>query len=263
MQPRTLALDVGDKRIGVAVSDLLGITAQPLETYTRIGYGPDVRHFTELAARYDTRNVLCGLPRNMDGSQGGQAEKVRAFAEQLEQAGLRVAYWDERLTTATAERALIAGNVRREQRKQKVDMVAAVVILQAYLDAGGPGREAAFQTEKQEKSEEKHMQNDQAQDVVELIGEDGETVRFEHLMTLTHEGHEYVMLTALEDEDGAEGEEGEVYILRIDQDEDGEDCYVTLEDEALMQAVFERFVALSEQDEAYDEDEDDGDDADA
>ena len=144
MQLRILALDVGDKRIGVAVSDPLGITAQPLETYVRVGYGPDTRYLAELARRYDTRCVLCGLPRNMDGSQGGQAEKVRAFAVQLEQTGLLVAYWDERLTTVTAHRAMIAGQVRREKRKQKVDMVAAVIILQAFLDAGGPEREPAF-----------------------------------------------------------------------------------------------------------------------
>jgi len=132
---RILCLDVGDRRIGVAVSDPLGITAQPLDTYTRVGYGPDVRHMAALAARYETDQVLCGLPRNMDGSAGSQAEKVRAFAAELQKAGLHVSYWDERMTTVSAERALIEGGVRRDARKQKVDMVAAAVILQAFLDA--------------------------------------------------------------------------------------------------------------------------------
>jgi len=132
---RILCLDVGDRRVGVAVSDPLGITAQPLDTYTRVGYGPDVRHIAALAARYGTDRVLCGLPRNMDGSLGGQADKVRAFAAELEKANLSVSYWDERMTTVSAERALIEGGVRRDARKQKVDMVAATVILQAFLDA--------------------------------------------------------------------------------------------------------------------------------
>ena len=134
---RILCLDVGDRRIGVAVSDPLGITAQPLETYTRVGYGPDVRHFKELAAAHETNLFLCGLPRNMDGSAGGQAERVRDFAAQLEAAGLFVYYQDERMTTVSAERALLEADMRRDKRKQKVDMVAAVIILQAFLDAGG------------------------------------------------------------------------------------------------------------------------------
>lgn len=137
MRLRILGLDVGDRRIGVAVSDLLGMTAQPVETYTRVGYGPDVRHFKELAAAYETDQFLCGLPRNMDGSVGGQAERVRDFAAQLEAAGLTVHYQDERMTTVSAERALLEADMRRDKRKQKVDMVAAVIILQAFLDAGG------------------------------------------------------------------------------------------------------------------------------
>ncbi len=140
---RIIALDVGDKRIGIAVSDPLGYTAQPLETYTRVGYGPDVRHIAAIAERYETNAILCGLPRNMDGSLGGQAEKVRAFAQQLENAGFAIAFWDERLTTLSAERALIAGDVRRTDRKLLVDKVAAVIILQAYLDAGAPAPEQA------------------------------------------------------------------------------------------------------------------------
>lgn len=144
---RILALDVGDKRIGVAVSDPLGITAQPIETYTRIGYGPDVRHMCELASAYETNIILCGLPRNMDGSSGGQAQRVRDFAAQLEAAGLTIHYQDERMTTVSAERALLEANMRRDKRKQKVDMIAAVIILQAFLDAGGLKNKSGSQNE--------------------------------------------------------------------------------------------------------------------
>jgi len=237
---RILCLDVGDKRIGVAVSDSLGITAQPLDTYTRVGYGPDVRHMMALASRYGTDRILCGLPRNMDGSTGGQADKVRAFAAELEKVGLRVSYWDERMTTLSAERALIQGGVRRDARKQKVDMVAATVILQAYLDA-----------EKTKQSEEKTM-DEQQMELVELVDEEGNPTQFQHLMTLEHEGQTYVLLCdadeEIEDVDG----ESPVYILRIDRDESGEDCYVTVDDEGLLDQVFEKFMELAGQE---DEDE--------
>lgn len=254
---RILCLDVGDRRIGVAVSDPLGITAQPLDTYTRVGYGPDSRHIAALAGRYGTDRVLCGLPRNMDGSQGFQAGKVRDFAAVLEGAGLRVSYWDERMTTVAAERALIEGGVRREQRRQKVDMVAAAVILQAFLDAGGLSLEPPIMTQSEENTMDNQSKsnglNDEQDDLVELVDEEGNPVQLRHLMTLEHKGSEYVMLCGIEDEDEDEDGESEVYILRIDRDEKGEDCYVTVEDEDLLQEVFDKFVETSEQDEDYDE----------
>ena len=133
MEKRIVALDVGDRRIGIAMSDPLGITAQPLETYTRVGFGPDSRHIAELAQKYGTDQILCGLPRNMDGSQGFQVDKVREFAAQLENKGLFVTYYDERMTTMLAEGALLEGNVRREDRKRYVDKLAAAVILEQWL----------------------------------------------------------------------------------------------------------------------------------
>jgi len=133
MHERIIALDVGDRRIGIAVSDPLGITAQPVETYTRVGYGPDVRRIKEIAAQYGTDHILCGLPRNMDGTEGFQARKVRAFCEQLEKAGLQVLFQDERLSTVTAEDALLEGGVSRAGRKQAVDKIAASIILQQWL----------------------------------------------------------------------------------------------------------------------------------
>ena len=247
---RILALDVGDKRIGVAVSDPLGITAQPIETYTRIGYGPDVRHMCDLASAYETDTILCGLPRNMDGSSGGQAQRVRDFAAQLEAAGLTIHYQDERMTTLSAERALLEANMRRDKRKQKVDMIAAVVILQAFLDAGGLKNKSGSQM-RPEESKMNDMErldgvDEEQEGVVELIDEDGQSVRFEHLMTLEHEGDLYVMLTALEATPDTDADE--VFILKIDKDEQGEDCYVTVDDEDTLQAVFDKFVAISEAD---------------
>ena len=133
MNKRIVALDVGDVRIGIAVSDPTRIIAQPLETYRRVGYGPDSRYIKALCDRYETDEILLGLPLNMDGTQGAQASKTKAFGDVLAGTGLRVLYWDERLTSVAAERLLIEGNLRREERKQNIDKVAAAVILEQWL----------------------------------------------------------------------------------------------------------------------------------
>ena len=138
MNERILALDIGDVRIGIAVSDPTRTIASPVEVLHRIGWGPDVRHISELCRRYETNIVLSGLPLNMDGSEGFQAQKVKQFCMQLEKAGLTLHYQDERLSTVVAEDALLEGDVSREGRKQVVDKVAAAVILQQWLDAGCP-----------------------------------------------------------------------------------------------------------------------------
>ena len=132
---RVLALDVGDKRIGVAVSDMLGITAQGLETYTRTGdEAQDAAYIRQLAEGYRPVRLLFGLPRNMDGSYGFQSEKVRAFADAVLAGweGEHV-FFDERLTTVEAERVLHEAQLDWRKRRKVVDKLAAVVILQGYL----------------------------------------------------------------------------------------------------------------------------------
>ena len=135
MSGRILGLDVGDKRIGVALSDEMQWIASPHSVYNRVGYGPDVKHFQKLYAENGAVLVVCGLPKNMDGSVGFQAEKVMAFADKLREAGLPVEFQDERLSTVSAHQALIEGGMRRDERKGTVDKVAAAVILQSYLDS--------------------------------------------------------------------------------------------------------------------------------
>ena len=131
---RVLGLDVGDRRIGIAVSDETRLIASPHSVYTRVGWGPDVRFLAKLYQELACDLVVSGLPRNMDGSEGFQAQKVRQFMEKLQEAGLPVAFQDERLSTVSAHKALIAGGMRRDERKGTVDKVAAAVILQQYLD---------------------------------------------------------------------------------------------------------------------------------
>ena len=133
-----MALDVGDRRIGIALSDESRLIATPHSVYTRVGYTPDVKYLHNLYQQVGADLVLCGLPRNMDGSEGFQAGKVKAFAQKLTEAGLPVAFQDERLSTVSAHQALIEGGMRREDRKGTVDKVAAAVILQAYLDTKSP-----------------------------------------------------------------------------------------------------------------------------
>jgi len=135
---RILGLDIGDRRIGVALSDEGRRIASPHSVYQRVGYGPDTRYFLGLAKEHGVAYIVSGLPYNMDGSLGPQADKVRAFCEQLEAAGLEVRYMDERLSTRAAESALIAGGMRRDTRRETVDKVAAALILQSYLDQGAP-----------------------------------------------------------------------------------------------------------------------------
>ena len=134
MNERIVALDVGDARIGVAVSDASRLIASPVEVIHRVGFGPDVKRVQEICRRYDTTLILSGLPLNLNGAEGPQAAKVRLFCQQLEKVGLVVYYQDERLTTVTAENALLEQNMHRAQRRQTVDKVAAAVILQQYLD---------------------------------------------------------------------------------------------------------------------------------
>lgn len=141
MAGRILALDVGDVRIGVAVSDPTGTIAQPLEVYRRVGYGPDSRYVAELCRRMGCESVLLGLPLNMDGSVGPQAQKVKDFGAVLEKAGLTVRYQDERLTTVMAEAVLIDSGVRREDRRRHVDKLAATVILEQWLASQGRRKE--------------------------------------------------------------------------------------------------------------------------
>ena len=135
---RVLALDVGDKRIGIAISDPLGFTAQGLMTYNRCGDPvEEAAYIRGIAERYGPVKLLFGMPRNMDGSYGGAAEKVKSFSA-LVMEGLDVEcdFYDERLTTVTAEKVLYDGRMDWKKRRKVVDKLAAVVILQGYLDSG-------------------------------------------------------------------------------------------------------------------------------
>lgn len=135
---RILGLDYGTKTVGVAISDALMITAQPVETITRKSANKlrqTLARIESIIEEYEVERIILGYPKNMNNTVGERAEASEAFQEALERrTGLEVVLWDERLTTVESERVLMTGGVRRENRKAVVDQMAAVLILQGYLD---------------------------------------------------------------------------------------------------------------------------------
>lgn len=138
---RIMGLDYGSKTVGVAMSDPLGITAQAVETIWRKDENKlrkTCARIEELISEYEVERIVLGLPKHMNNDLGERAEKALEFGEMVKRrTGLEVVMWDERLTTVEAERTLIENNVRRENRKQYIDKIAAVFILQGYLDSIG------------------------------------------------------------------------------------------------------------------------------
>ncbi len=133
-----MGLDLGTKTIGVAISDGLNITAQPITTLKRQSMAKDLAALQALAKEHEVTAVVLGLPLNMDGSEGPRAQVTRKFGGALVDLGLPVHYQDERLTTVAAERSLLEADVSRKKRKEVIDQVAAVLILQGWLDARAP-----------------------------------------------------------------------------------------------------------------------------
>jgi putative Holliday junction resolvase len=133
---RILGVDLGTKRIGVALSDPTGTVASPLATIPHRSLREDVEQVAALCAAHGVASVVVGWPRNMDGTSGQAARQAEGFAERLRaQTGLPVELWDERLSTVAAERAMIRGGARRAERREARDRVAAAVVLQSCLDA--------------------------------------------------------------------------------------------------------------------------------
>ena len=136
---RIIGLDVGEKRIGIALSDLLHITAQGFENYNRkVSLEDDFKYFLDIIKEKNVKLIVCGNPLNMNGSFGPQAEKVKVFGDALsEYCNIPIKYWDERLTSMEVEKLMISADVSRAKRKKVTDMLASMRILQSYMDANG------------------------------------------------------------------------------------------------------------------------------
>jgi len=135
---RIIGLDIGDRTIGVAVCDPLGLTAQGITTVKRKSIVLDIEEISKICRQYDVESIVAGLPKNMNGTIGPQGEKVQRFCEALiDTLKLEVKMWDERLTTVAANRVMLEGDLSRAKRKKIVDKIAATFILQGYLDSLG------------------------------------------------------------------------------------------------------------------------------
>lgn len=133
---RILGLDIGDRTIGVAVSDPLGITAQGITTIRRKNKEKDIEKLKQICFEYNVDTIISGLPKNMNGTLGPQSEKVLEFCNIIkDNIDLPIKMWDERLTTVAAHRAMLEADLSRSKRKKIVDKIAATYILQGYLDS--------------------------------------------------------------------------------------------------------------------------------
>lgn len=132
---RIIALDVGSKRIGIAMTDILGLIASPYESYVRKNFNADLEYIKNLILEKDAVKVICGLPVSLDGKENTQSQYTREFAGKLKNLiNVPLEFFDERFTTKTAESALIEFEVRRDKRKNLIDKIAASIILQNYLN---------------------------------------------------------------------------------------------------------------------------------
>ncbi|MGI6538759.1 MAG: Holliday junction resolvase RuvX [Caldicoprobacterales bacterium] len=132
---RILSMDIGDKRIGMAVSDAMGWTAQGILTLERRSMNSDMEQIERIINKYQVERIVIGLPKNMDGTIGLQGEKIKVFAESLRKRfSKEIVFWDERLTTVSAHKVMLEADLSRKKRKERVDQIAAVLILQSYLD---------------------------------------------------------------------------------------------------------------------------------
>lgn len=141
---RYMGLDVGDATIGIALSDPMGIIAQGHENYRRVSVKEDIAHLVDLVVDYQVDQIVVGLPLNMNGTHGPQADKVQQLVKQLEkklkftdklERSIPIALWDERLSTVQVERMMVEADLSRQKRKKIVDKMAAIVILQSFMDS--------------------------------------------------------------------------------------------------------------------------------
>ncbi len=252
MQPRIVAFDIGDRRVGVAVSDPFNEYAMPLDTYFRTGdLAADVSALAALAEREGAGRIVCGLPVNADGTRSVQTEKTERFLSALRaKTALPVFTEDERYTTREARGDLLRMGIsqKKDKRKKSVDSLAAAYILESFLQKIKNG-------DRNMNMKEDRNDYEDDENIVELVDEEGNKERFEHLATIEYKGEWYACLTpeTQPEEGGEEEDEGdEVVIFRIAGDEDDEHLE-TVEDEALLDEVFAEFCNQYEDSEDADE----------
>ncbi len=243
---RVIAFDIGNKRIGVAISDPFNEYAMPCETYQRTGkFHADVQAIADLATARGVGSIVCGIPYNYDGTESIQTVKTQEFIEALRtKTDLPVYVEDERFTTMQARETQIAGGIKREDRKKTIDSIAASYILESYL---------IREKQKNKKAEEQAMKEqeiyEEEERIIELETEEG-PVKLYHLATFPYKGANYCVFQKAEPE--TEEEEDEVAIFKLEEGEE-EGMLMPIEDDALLDEVFAEFCHLYEDFENSDE----------
>ncbi len=241
---RAIAFDIGNKRIGVAISDPFNEYAMPCETYVRTGkFHADVQAIADIAAERGVGVIVCGIPYNFDGSDSVQTVKTQEFIAALkEKTDIPVVLEDERFTTMQARETQIMGGIKREDRKKTIDSIAASYILESYLS-----REKRKNKKAEERAMNEEMQENER--ILELETEEG-IIKFYHLATFPYKGNTYCVFQKAEPE--TEEEEDEVVIYRLEEGEE-EGLLAPVEDDALLDEVFAEFCHLYEDFENSDE----------
>lgn len=237
---RYIAFDIGDKRVGVAVSDPFNTYALPSFTYVRKGFAQDVAALAQLAAEKGATVIVCGLPVNFDGTEAVQTVKAQRFIDALKAAtSLPVVTEDERFTTQMAHETLISEGMSRQKRKSYVDAVAAANILDGYL-----GRINSQKKGELAMKEENEMPEEQEEDeIIELVDDNDNVIKFRLLDVTEYKGEKYALLLAAEPND--EIADDEVAIFRYKEEEG---MLEPIEDDDLLQEVFD-FYQSEEDDE--------------
>ena len=243
-----VAFDIGDKRIGVAFSDPFGEYAIPSDTYFRTGnLSEDIKALLSLAEGRGVECIVCGLPLNADGTESVQTQKTRRFIEALKnQTALPVEVEDERYTTREARRDLIEIGVstKKDKRKKAVDSIAAAYILEAYLS----------KAKRRNDMKEERDEYDEENNIVELIDDEGKSLRYEHLMTFTYKGEWYCAFTPAEEaEEETDEEEGDEVVIYHLVGGENDETLEPIEDDALLDEVFAEFCNQYEDFEDADE----------
>ncbi|MDD4316135.1 MAG: Holliday junction resolvase RuvX [Clostridia bacterium] len=248
---RKIAFDVGDVRIGIATSDPTGIIASGYETFTRTkSLDKDMKYLASVVKERQCDEIIIGLPLNMDGTEGRRVEIVREFGEKFKKyVGIDVLYQDERLSTVSAEKALIESGMRRDKRKTVIDKVAASIILQSYLDKINTRSKNKMKDEKNDvindvTNDENDVEMIEEDEVVTLTDDDGKDTDFYVLAELDYKDKWYIYLEPVELNE--EYEEGEIIIFELGENEEGEEIFIPIKDEKLLQEVFELFMSEME-----------------
>lgn len=247
---RAIAFDIGNKRIGVAVSDPFNEYAMPCETYVRTHrFHEDVRAVARIAEEKGVGVIVCGMPYNYDGTESIQTVKTREFVAELEKATtIPVVLEDERFTTMQARETQIMGGIKREDRKKTIDSIAASYILESYLTREKTkNKKAEEEAMSKENKDEVYEEEDR---ILELEADDGTVERLYHIATIDYRGDKYCVFQKAEPE--TEEEEDEVVIYAL-QGEDEEALLLPIEDEALLDEVFAEFCHQYEEYENSDE----------